>query len=93
MPIAIRNISSDSIQTVPVILVMVARTGRTIYLSTARLAVMPAAVLAKGDAKPQVAEQLADLCPEGHWLIEVGYEFAERRAGQVWPQVWTRDYE
>ena len=54
------------------------RTGWPIGPSATRLAEMSAAILAQGNAPPQVAHELAELLSKGHRLIEVGQEVAGR---------------
>ena len=54
------------------------RTGGMFDLSTARLAVMPTAILSQDYPPPQVASEFEKFFWQGHGLIEVGQEVAKR---------------
>jgi hypothetical protein len=56
---------------------MAVRTGRVVGHSTARLAMMAAAVLAQHHTTPEVARELVQFFGQWHRLIEVGQEVAK----------------
>ena len=55
-------------------------TGRCFHLSTTRLTLVAAAVLAQDDAPPQVAGEFLDFDRPGHILLHVGKEIRKRRS-------------
>jgi hypothetical protein len=63
---------------VPISMGVFVRTGRMVRLSATRLAMMPAAGLAKHRPSPEISGQLRELFRERHRLIEIGEETADQ---------------
>ncbi len=62
-------------------MLMLARTGRMLRLSAARLAGVPAAGLAQDHPPPQVAPQLGELLAQRHRLAQVGEDIGDGGSG------------
>lgn len=72
-----------------VIVHMAFRTGGVFDLSTAGLAVIPAACLSKRHPAPQVANELIGFLRPWHGLVKVGQEIPKRIAVHKPPFVWS----